>query len=77
MVLVVTAVIAGAGVALVLGLTLSTSDAIAAASGGVVAIAIMGALLSLDRRRWRMSESELPPLFPTSDRQSSVSGRRL
>lgn len=65
MVLVVTAVIAGVGLGLLLGVVVDAGVAIAATVGALVTVALVLGLLMHELRAWQRSERQMPTLFPS------------
>jgi hypothetical protein len=65
MVLVVTAVIAGAGVGLFLGVALGASEVLSTAAGGATAALLLVVLLTIEQRRWEGLDQKLPAMFPS------------
>jgi hypothetical protein len=65
MVAVVNAVVAGAGVAVALGVALNVAEAVAIVAGALVAVALVFATVRSEERAYARAAAEHTPLFPS------------
>lgn len=65
MVLVVTGVVAGAGVGLIAAFSLGAGETEAGVAAIPAAVAVMAGLMVFDQRRWRAADQALPSVFPS------------